>query len=72
MILRWSNSGPAGERNAFGSIVTKEGHPIICQHVGSMWLCHSCAKAIIEHDPDNVVRVNEATAALLRNGGSLR
>ena len=55
--LRWANSGPEGERNAYGTVVTKEGTPVICTHGGSMWLCESCAKAILEHNPDDVRRV---------------
>lgn len=48
--LPWSDSGPAGEDNAYGEL-TIDGGPIICGHGGSMWLCRSCAEKIkkLEH-----------------------
>lgn len=48
--LMWSDSGPAGEDNAFGEIVSdRPGEaplPIICGHGGSMWLCRTCMARI--------------------------
>jgi hypothetical protein len=53
--LRWSDSGPADQRNAFGEVVSADRttpddpvFPIICMHGGSKWLCHSCAETILK------------------------
>jgi hypothetical protein len=61
--LRWSNSGPEGETNAYGTIRTKDGDPVICSHGGSMWLCSSCAEKILEQLPDEVVRTRGNTCS---------
>jgi hypothetical protein len=50
--LRWSNQGPKGEENAYGTIYTKEGSVVICSHGGSQWLCRSCAEEIRKLNPD--------------------
>lgn len=45
--LRWSHTGPS-EDNAYGEVVSAEGHAWICEHGGSQWLCRSCSEAILK------------------------
>ena len=46
------------EENAYGTVViwdeaNQKDVPVICMHGGSMWLCPSCADAIVEEQCDN-------------------
>lgn len=67
--LRWSNSGPANEDNAFGEVVDMEGRGCICTHGGSSWLCRSCAERILKDCPETVVRrPTPEERSRLRNG----
>jgi hypothetical protein len=57
--LRWSDSGPENETNAYGKVVNKDGGPVICGHGGSMWLCQSCADEVLKRCPNSVKLATE-------------